>query len=94
MEEFDAVKSQEDTMTRLAAEFDPRLADVWLSVFAAGVDLDSQIAALSCYLRMAYLRGYEDALTEPERGQLYTNLGLGVPDRPPTRTRRSKGAKR
>jgi hypothetical protein len=64
----------------LAAAFDPRLADVWLHVFTSGVDLSDAADYLACFLRMAYLRGYEDALSEAQRGLLFTSLGLAVPD--------------
>jgi len=65
----------------IAVEFDPRLADVWLSVFASGVDLKAMGEQIGCFLRMAYLRGYQDGLTEPESGVLFTKLGLPVPVR-------------
>lgn len=65
----------------IALEFDPRLADVWLSVFASGLDLKAMGEQLGCFLRMAYLRGYQDGLTEPESGVLFTKLGLPVPVR-------------
>lgn len=65
---------------RLSAEFDPRLADVWLTVFASEADTASIKQELGWFLRMAYLRGYEDALTEPVKGQLYRRLGVKAPD--------------
>lgn len=67
---------------RLAAEFDPRLAEVWLLVFASGLDLEEgRGEQLGWFLRMAYLRGYEDGLCEPQRGALFRRLGLAVPRR-------------
>jgi hypothetical protein len=60
----------------LAAVFDPRLAEVWTSVFTSEIDIEQVIAPLACFLRMAYLRGYQDALDEPERGTLFRDLGL------------------
>lgn len=62
---------------RLAAEFDPRLADVWLFMFGSDEELAEQGGErLGWFLRMAYLRGYEDALTEPRPGDLYRRLGI------------------
>lgn len=75
--------TEQDDLTesdRLTAEFDPRLADVWLTVFASDVDIASIKQELGWFLRMAYLRGYEDALTEPIKGQLYRKLGVKAPD--------------
>lgn len=70
-----------DLDTRLALEFDPRLADVWLSVWTSRLD-DRQIGAhLAVLLRMAYLTGYQDAVCEPEPGELFRRLGLPVPPR-------------
>ncbi|MEX2588275.1 MAG: hypothetical protein WD602_09850 [Actinomycetota bacterium] len=64
---------------RLASELDPRLADVWSCVF--GVESDPTLEQLAWFLRMAYLNGYEDGLTEVRRGALFEDLGLGVPTR-------------
>lgn len=72
------------TSEDLAAEFDPRLADVWLSVFElwpAGAAVPEQLSSL---LRMAYVQGYGDALLEEQRGSLFQNLGL-TPPPPPAR---------
>lgn len=62
---------------RLASELDPRLADVWACVF--GVDSEPSLEQIGWFLRMAYLNGYEDGLTETRRGALFEELGLGVP---------------
>lgn len=62
----------------LEAEFDPRLAEVWVTVFESwpdGEDLPPQLGVL---LRMAYLQGYADALTESRPGALFSNLGMSV----------------
>jgi hypothetical protein len=75
---------------QLRATFDPRLADVWLQVFSSGVDLAQAEGYLACFLRMAYLRGYEDGLCESQRGSLFTSLGMAVPPRR-THTRDGKG---
>lgn len=66
--------------SRLEAEFDSRLADVWLFLFGTHEGLLEEGAEqIGWFLRMAYLRGYEDALSEPQRGELYRRLGLPAP---------------
>lgn len=75
---------------RLASEFDPRLAEVWLEVFQTGTDFSGVEDQLACFLRMAYLRGYSDALWEPVRGSLFHRLGIDVPPRR-RRSPRSRG---
>lgn len=77
---MDFIESDFTGSDQLSAEFDPRLADVWLTVFASEVDITSIDQQLGWFLRMAYLRGYEDALLEPVKGQLYRKLGIKVPD--------------
>src|SRR5688500_10283335 len=67
---------------KLSAEYDPRLADVWLAVFTSEVDFAPIKEQLGWFLRMAYLRGYEDALEEPIKGQLYRRLGVKAPSAP------------
>lgn len=69
---------------RLASELDPRLADVWSCVFS--IDSEPTLEQLAWFLRMAYLNGYEDGLTEVRRGALFEELGLSVPRRSVTRT--------
>lgn len=69
----------------LAAEFDPRLAEVWLSVFTCTSDEQRQ-QQLGWFLRMAYLKGYEDALTEPDRGSLFRKFGVSIPARKTVRS--------
>jgi hypothetical protein len=74
--------------SRLSSEFDSRLADVWLFLFGSHEALLEQGAEeIGWFLRMAYLRGYEDALTEPRRGDLYRRLGLPAP--PPRTEKRA-----
>lgn len=80
-----------ETSVQLICEFDPRLADVWMHVFEVGLDQQVQ-EKLGWFLRMAYLRGYEDAFSEPQRGSLYRNLGLPVPRRKHAESR--KGGRR
>ncbi len=70
-----------DGGARLACAIDPRLAEVWITLFSAELspeDLDEQVG---WFLRMAYLRGYHDGLCEPEVGSLYRELGVAVPHR-------------
>lgn len=69
---------------RLASELDPRLADVWSCVFS--IDSEPTLEQLAWFLRMAYLNGYEDGLTEVRRGALFEEMGLSVPRRSDTRT--------
>ncbi len=80
----------------LAASFDPRLADVWLSIFTSGIDFEEESQAVAWFLRMAYLRGYSDALSEETAGQLFLDLGVEPPMKPvrSMRTTRRKGGRR
>ena len=66
---------------RLATAIDPRLADVWTTLFAADFDAADLAEQVGWFLRMAYLRGYQDGLCEPDAGSLYTDLGMRVPPR-------------
>jgi len=77
---------------RLAEEFDPRLAEVWLDVFAFGLEHGSLPEEFGWFLRMAYLKGYEDALTEPKPGSLYRKLGITQPAR--KASGKAKGARK
>lgn len=79
----------------LAAVFDPRLAEVWTSIFTSEIDVEEVIAPLACFLRMAYLRGYQDALDEPERGTLFKDLGISpaIPQSKRTARTRKGGSK-
>jgi hypothetical protein len=67
---------------RLVLELDPRLADVWSCLFRLGIEGSELLEQIGWFLRMAYLQGYEDGLTEPRRGALLDDLGLEVPRRP------------
>lgn len=64
---------------RLAAELDPRLADVWSCLFS--MEAEPTLEEIAWFLRMAYLNGYEDGLTEINRGALLEHLGMPVPGR-------------
>ena len=67
---------------RLASELDPRLADVWSCVFS--IEAEPTLEQLGWFLRMAYLNGYEDGLTETTRGKLLEELGMTAPRHPST----------
>jgi hypothetical protein len=64
---------------RAELELDLRLADVMVEALGLrGRWTKTEVAA---YLRLAYASGYEDALKENARGQLFRELGLPVPER-------------
>lgn len=84
-------KEPEETAVKLMLEFDPRLAEVWLAVLESDLDLEEIGEKLAWFLRMSYLQGYRDALSEPERGLLFRRLGVPVPARTPQTPR---GARR
>jgi hypothetical protein len=90
-EEFDEML---DFGTRLELEFDPRLADIWLSIFSLELEPEELVKHLGSLLRMAYLRGYDDALKEKVRGELYRRLGVPVPPDPRPQRKRTKGGRR
>lgn len=71
----------EDSGVRLATAIDPRMAEVWASIFAADLAPEEFVSQVGWFLRMAYLRGYHDGLCEPEAGSLYRELGIQVPPR-------------
>jgi hypothetical protein len=52
--------------------------DAWVQFWEAAEWTDELLAA---FLRLAYGRGYLDALTEPERGKLCRDHGLAVQTR-------------
>lgn len=70
-----------DGRDRVAAEFDERLAELWVFLMTFEEEGPLDLGAVGSLLRMAYLRGYEDALSESRRGDLYLRLGLGEPPR-------------
>jgi hypothetical protein len=55
------------------------LADVWSCLFS--LDSELTLEEIAWFLRMAYLNGYEDGLTEVRRGALLEQLGMSVPKR-------------
>jgi hypothetical protein len=62
----------------LALDIDVRLVDVWPEAWKSGEWGSAHAAAV---LRLAYGRGYCDALTEGDRGRLCLDHGLAVPSR-------------
>ncbi|HYN99747.1 MAG TPA: hypothetical protein VEU28_08760 [Actinomycetota bacterium] len=70
--------------SRLASELDPRLADVWSCVFS--IESEPTLEQLGWFLRMAYLNGYEDGITETTRGKLLQELGMTAPRHNETRS--------
>ncbi len=68
----------EDELSRIGVEVDMRLTDVWAMVFERGIEnLDEDF--LAWLMRLAYVTGYWDSLSEAERGALCTSLGYPVP---------------
>jgi hypothetical protein len=59
-------------------ELDLRLAAVLIE--ALGLQRRWTKPQVAAFLRLAYASGYQDALKEKERGQLFRDLGLPVPD--------------
>lgn len=81
---------REEFARLLTLEFDPRLVDVWTSVFSLDIDPSDLSPAFGTFLRMAYLRGYQDALVEGERGELLRKLGAPVPPKPKAKAERKE----
>lgn len=74
----------EESLDRIKCEVDPRITDVWRIFWdweRGEVGVDSEF--LGWLLRMSYVTGYWEALSEPERGALCHNLGYPVPRRRP-----------
>jgi hypothetical protein len=61
----------------LELDIDARLVEVWVERWKRGEGAD----VLGSILRLAYGRGYCDALTEPDRGRLCRDHGLAIPAR-------------
>jgi hypothetical protein len=80
----DSAEQVMDWGCRLASELDPRLADVWACLF--NMDSNLSMEEIAWFLRMAYLNGYEDGLTETNRGALLEQLGMAVPRRGSAKT--------
>ena len=84
------LESAEANGVRLATTIDPRLAEVWTTLFAADLDAADLSEQVGWFLRMAYLRGYHDGLCEPDAGSLYRDLGMRVPPRRRSATSRPR----
>lgn len=68
-----------EALDRIGLEVDMRLTDVWSMLFERGEELDTEF--LGWILRLAYVTGYWDALSEGERGSLCRQLGYPIPER-------------
>ena len=68
-----------EALDKIGLEVDMRLTDVWSMLFERGGELDTEF--LGWLLRLAYVTGYWDALSEGERGTLCRQLGYPVPER-------------
>lgn len=68
-----------EALDAIGLEVDMRLTDVWSMLFERGDEPDTDF--IGWLLRLAYVTGYWDALAEPVRGQLCTQLGYPVPER-------------
>jgi hypothetical protein len=75
---------------RVAMAVDPRISEVWACLFSQALEPEELAAQVGWFLRMAYLHGYHDALSEPEPGALYRHLGMRAPPRRRARTRRPR----
>jgi hypothetical protein len=64
--------------TPFEVDLDARLIEVWLEIWERS---EWAVADLGPLVRLAYGRGYVDALTEPERGRLCREHGYSVPAR-------------
>jgi hypothetical protein len=82
----DAPNNQIEPSQLLDIDIDVRLVDVWPEAWKSGEWGSAHAAAV---LRLAYGRGYCDALTEGDRGRLCRDHGLAVP---PGRVGRSSGS--
>lgn len=68
-----------DSLDKIGLEVDMRLTDVWSMLFERGEDVDTEF--LGWLLRLAYVTGYWDALSESDRGSLCKQLGYPIPER-------------
>jgi len=68
-----------DALDKIGLEVDMRLTDVWSMLFERGAEVDTEF--LGWLLRLAYVTGYWDALSEGERGSLCNQLGYPIPER-------------
>lgn len=67
-----------EDLDRIGLEVDMRLTDVWSILFERGeAQLDSEF--LGWLLRLAYVTGYWDSLSEDDPGSLCRTLGYPIP---------------
>ncbi len=70
--------SEPTALDLLELDLDVRLVSVWVQAW--GVEQwDPEVAAP--FLRVSYWSGYQDALTEKQRGKLLRDHGQSVPTR-------------
>lgn len=70
----------EEALDKIGLEVDMRLTDVWSMLFERGeAELDTDF--IGWLLRLSYVTGYWEALSETERGSLCESLGYPVPAR-------------
>jgi hypothetical protein len=77
MTEGEPVRTKPDPLDLLELDVDLRLAELWRS--AADHAQPWTLEQVAIYMRAAYAKGYCDALTEPQRGQLCIEHGYRVP---------------
>ncbi len=59
---------------------DPRIAELWAALWEREQPC-LPVDDVAGFLRLAYLSGYHDSLSDPVRGALFRRLGLRVPRR-------------
>lgn len=69
-----------EALDRIGLEVDMRLTDVWAMLFEQG-DAQPDTEFLGWLLRLSYVTGYWDALSEQRRGELCEQLGYPIPER-------------
>ncbi len=70
---------RDERFDSLMLDVDLRLRDVWKEAF--GWEDQLCLGTVGALMRMAYGRGYVDALTEPVKAQLCRDHGYQVPKR-------------
>jgi len=71
-------RSSPTSLELLELDLDARLVSLWLEAWSVAEWNEEAVAP---FLRVAYWNGYTDALTESQRGVLYEDHGLDVPER-------------
>lgn len=70
----------DEQLELLQLDIDLRLHGVMLWALT---EVAASSALVAGFLRMAYLAGYQDALSEPLSGQLFRDHGYRAPPKPP-----------